>query len=152
MRYKAGWLVKNRILALTHFEPVVTMEDFRDIAADAHTALQEATQPFHLLIDNRIIAERTVASLDTMLKALPILEHSHLRWIIVVLPETIKETAAIWEVQRHGSIQLKFVDSLSSAFQHFAREDDDTDGAASLESGWSDWISLSEHPIATGEE
>lgn len=152
MRYKAGWLVKDHILALTHFEPVVTMEDFRDIAADAHAALQEATQPFHLLIDNRIIAERTVASLDTMLKALPILENSHLRWIVVVLPEAIQETAANREVQRHGSIQLKFVDSLSSAFQHFAREGDSKDGAASMESSWSDWISFSEPPIETREE
>ena len=64
MRYKAGWLVQNHILALTHFESVVTMEDFKGIATSANVALQEATQPVHLLIDNRIIAERTVATLD----------------------------------------------------------------------------------------
>jgi hypothetical protein len=152
MRYKAGWLVQNHILALTHFEPVVTMEDFRDIARDAHMALQEVTQPFHLLIDNRIIAERTVASLDLMLKALPILEHPHLRWIVVVLPEAIKETAADRQVQRHGSIQLKFVDSLTSAFQHLVREDDHIDGVAGMELSWSDWITWQDNPIAVGDE
>lgn len=152
MRYKAGWLVQNHILALTHFEPVVTMEDFRDIVADAHMALQEATQPFHLLIDNRIIVERAVATLDSMLKALPILQHVHLRWIVVVLPEAVKETAADRQVERQGAIQLKFADSLASAFQHLAGEDDRIDRAADMESTWSDWISYSENPIATGEE
>ncbi|NQX63172.1 hypothetical protein [Paenibacillus qinlingensis] len=152
MRYKAGWLVQNHILALTHYEPVVTMEDFRDIATDAHMALQEATQPFHLLIHNRIIAERTVATLDSMLKALPILEHKHLRWIVVVLPEVIKETATVREVQRHGSIQLKFLDSLPSAFQHLAHEDDRIVGVAGMELSWSEWISREDNPIAKGEE
>ncbi|MWC30747.1 hypothetical protein [Paenibacillus sp. MMS18-CY102] len=141
MRYKAGWLVQNHILALTHFEPIVTMEDFRNIATDARMALQEATQPFHLLIDNRNIAENTVATLDSMLKALPILEHAHLRWIVVVLPEAIKETAAARQVQRHGSIQLKFVDSLASAFQHLAREDGRVGGVAGMEMSWEDWRS-----------
>ncbi|OAS15526.1 hypothetical protein [Paenibacillus oryzisoli] len=152
MRYKAGWLVKNHILALTHYEPVVTMEDFRDIATDAHMALQEAKQPFHLLIDNRIIAERTVATLDSMLKALPILEHTHLKWIVIVLPDAIKETAAARQVQRHGSIQLKFVDSLTSAFQHLASEDDRIVEVAGLALSWSDWISREVNPNATGEE
>ncbi|MFD0672675.1 hypothetical protein [Cohnella sp. GCM10027633] len=139
MRYKAGWLVPNPILALTHYVPVVTMEDFRDITTDARVALQEATQPFHLLIDNRIIAERTVANLDAMLKALPILEHTYLRWIVVVLPDAIRETAADRQVQRHGSIQLKYVDSLTSAFQHLALEDDRIGGVADMESSWGDW-------------
>ncbi|WP_138754467.1 hypothetical protein [Paenibacillus sinopodophylli] len=152
MRYKAGWLVQNHILALTHFEPVVTMEDFRDIARDAHMALQEVTQPFHLLIDNRIIADRTVATLDSMLKALPILQHEHLRWIVVVLPEFVKETAVARQVERHGTIQLKLVDSLTSAFRHLVREDDRIDGVAGMESSWSDWISYPDNPIATGEE
>ncbi|MNF88483.1 hypothetical protein D3C84_709780 [compost metagenome] len=152
MRYKAGWLMQNHILALTHFEPVVTMEDFRDIATDAHMALQEATQPFHLLIDNRMIAERTVATLDSMLKALPVLEHTQLRWIVVVLPEAIKETAADRQVERHGSIQLIFVDSLTFAFQHLAHEDDRIDGVDSMVSSWSDWSSNGENAVATGEE
>ncbi len=151
MRYKAGWLVQNHILALTHFESLVTMQDFKDIAADTHIALRKATKPFHILIDNRIIAERTVASLDTMFNALPVLEHPHLQWIVVVLPEVVKETAANREVQRKGSIQLKFVDSLASAFQHLALEDDHIDGVACNESNWSDWISYENNPIATSE-
>ncbi|WP_256760457.1 hypothetical protein [Cohnella sp. WQ 127256] len=152
MRYKTGWLIQDHILALTHFESFVTVEDFRDIAVNTHIALQEATGPFHILIDNRIIAEQTVASLDTMFKALPILEHPHLRWIVVVLPEAIKETVTSREVQRQGAIQLKFVDSLSSAFQHLAQEDNRIDGAACYESNWSDWITWQDNPIATGDE
>lgn len=124
MRFRAGWLTKDQILALTHFEPVVTAEDFREIATETHAALQEASQVFHILIDNRIIAERTVASLDTMLQAMPMLNHPLLRWIVVVLPEAIKEMAVSMEVQKRGAIQLIYVDSLASAFQHLAEQDD----------------------------
>jgi hypothetical protein len=115
--------MKDRILALTHFESVVTPEDFKSIAADTHKALQEATETFHILIDNRIIAEPTVASLDTMLQAMPVLQHPLLRWIVVVLPEAIKENAASMEDQQQGAIRLKYVDSLAAALRHLANED-----------------------------
>jgi hypothetical protein len=117
MRYRAGWLLHHRILALTHFEPVVTYEDFQGIAEAAQAALHEAAQPFHLLIDNRIIADRNPASLDTMLQAMPAIRHPLLRWIVIVLPEPIKESAASMDVQQSGDIRLKYVDSLASAWQ-----------------------------------
>ncbi|CAM4499883.1 hypothetical protein FHS16_005592 [Paenibacillus endophyticus] len=69
-----------------------------------------------------------------------------------MLPEAVKETAAARQVERNGSIQLKFADSLAFAFQHLAREDDRIDGAAGMESSWSDWISYIENPNAVGEE
>jgi 3-mercaptopyruvate sulfurtransferase SseA len=68
------------------------------------------------------------------------------------LPEAVKETAADRQVERQGAIQLKFVDSLTSAFRHLAREDERIAGADSMESSWSDWISYPQNPVATGEE
>ncbi|MFD0590943.1 hypothetical protein ACFQZE_23390 [Paenibacillus sp. GCM10027627] len=123
MRYRAGWLQEKLLLALTHFEPVVTAEDFSNIATDTKTALREVTGPFHLLIDNRIIKETSIASLDTMLESLPLLRHPQLRWIIVVLPAAIKENAAGMDIQRQGLIRLKHVDRLSAAFSFLASED-----------------------------
>ncbi len=117
MRYRAGWLLHHRILALTHYDPVVTYEDFQGIAAAAQASLQEVTQPFHLLIDNRIIRDRNPASLHTILNAMPAIRHPLLRWIVIVLPESIKESAAGMDVQKSGDIQLKYVDSLASAWQ-----------------------------------
>ena len=123
MRYRAGWLMKDRILALTHFEPLITAEDFSNIAKDTQLALQEVTQTFHILIDNRNMAETTILSLDTMLQAMPIIRHPQLRWMVVVLPKTIRANASSVEVQRNGSIQLKYVESLDAALQHLAEAD-----------------------------
>jgi hypothetical protein len=117
MRYRAGWLLHHHILALTHFDPIVTYEDFQGIAAAAQADLQEVTQPFHLLIDNRIIADRKPASLDTILQAMPVIRHPLLRWIVIVLPDSIKESAAGMDVQQSGDIRLKYIDSLESAWQ-----------------------------------
>jgi hypothetical protein len=130
MRYRAGWLLQHHILALTHYDPIVTYEDFQGIAAAAQAALLEVTQPFHLLIDNRIIADRNPASLDTMLQAMPVIRHPLLRWIVIVLPESIKGSAASMDVQKSGDIRLKYVDSLASAWQLLHDIDPRLDGIA----------------------
>lgn len=127
MRYRAGWYIPGQILALTHFDSVATPEDFAGIAATTYQALQEVTRPFHLLIDNRIIADVNVASLETMLRALPILNHPQLRWIVVVLPKTIREQASDMPTQQHEHIQLRYVDSLETALQHLRTVDESID-------------------------
>lgn len=129
MRYRAGWYIPGQILALTHFDSVATAEDFAGIGAATYQALQEVNRTFHLLIDNRIIADVNVASLDTMLQALPILNHPQLRWIVMVLPEAIREQASDMPVQQNGLIQLRYVDSLNTAFQHLRAVDDSIDWA-----------------------
>ncbi len=130
MRYRAGWIMKNRILALTHFEPEVTPEDFRAIEADANRALGQATEPFHLLIDNRMIARTAIITLDAILKAMPSIHHPQLRTIVIVLPEAIKEQAPGIDEQRIGLIRLKYVDGLESALAYLQGEDDSIDGRA----------------------
>jgi hypothetical protein len=118
MRYRAGWLIEGQILALTHFDPVVTAEDVAQIIALATAAIGRAGQAFHMLIDNRIIADETVASLEMILQAFPLLQHPQLRWIVMVLPEAIKDKAHTLPAQRHGQIELRYVDSLAQAFVH----------------------------------
>ncbi|HYF64412.1 MAG TPA: hypothetical protein VD886_16430 [Herpetosiphonaceae bacterium] len=123
MRYRVGWAVPGRVLALTHFEPIVTEPDFAAIMADTSAALATVGGPFHLLIDNRLIADQTITSLDMILHALPQLERSPLRWIAVVLPDAIKHAAAALPPQRRGEIRLKHVASLAAAFEQLASVD-----------------------------
>jgi hypothetical protein len=123
MRYKVGWPIAERVLALTHFEPQVTMEDFAAIVADTQAALEQIRGPFHMLIDNRRISDTTVAALATMFQAIPRLNHPHLRWIVMILPAAIRHEAAGMATQQHGEIRLKYVDSLDMALRHLATVD-----------------------------
>jgi hypothetical protein len=123
VRYNVGWPIAERVLALTHFEPQVTMEDFAAIVADTQAAMGQIRGPFHMLIDNRRISDTTVASLATMLQAFPLLNHPSLRWIVMILPPLIQHEAARMPVQQHGEIRLKYVGSLDTALRHLATVD-----------------------------
>lgn len=127
MRYRAGWLIQNKVLALTHFDPVVTQDDFMGIANDTNRAIQQVSDSFHILIDNRIIENESIASLEMMLQAMPMLNHPQLRWLVMILPESIKDQAEMMPIQTSGHIQLKYVDSLDSAILHLSNEDDSID-------------------------
>ncbi len=124
MRYSIGWPVPEHVLALTHFEPRVTSEDFAGIVAETHAALHHVKQPFHILIDNRRITDVTVSSLETMLHAFPALNHPQLRWIVVVLPTLIKHEAHRMAIQQRGEIRLKYVESLNLALHHLCAVDE----------------------------
>jgi hypothetical protein len=123
MRYKVGWPIAEHVLALTHFEPQVTTEDFAAIVADTQAALEQIRGPFHMLIDNRRISDTTLASLATMFQAFPMLKHPHLRWIVMIVPPVIGHEAASMAPQQQGEIRLKYVDSLDTALRHLATVD-----------------------------
>lgn len=127
MRYRAGWLIQGKVMALTHFDSVVTQDDFMGIASDTNRAIQEVNDPFHILIDNRIIESESIASLDMMLQAMPMLNHPELGWMVMILPEAIKDQAETMPIQTSGHIQLKYVGSLDSAMLHLSNEDDSID-------------------------
>ena len=117
MRYKAGWFIPQQILALTHLVPEVTQDDFMGILETTNACLQEAQQPFHLIIDNRIIKSEQVVDLGVILQSIPQLQQSPLRWVIMILPDTLRDTAANRDIQRLGDVQLKYVDSLATALE-----------------------------------
>ena len=115
-RYRAGWFLPKQILALTHFVSEASAEDFMGIVKDTEKALAVVDQPFHLIIDNRLIANMELASLAMMLAAMPILNHPQLGWIVMILPEPLAGTAEEMPVQRQDGVALKHVDTLAGAF------------------------------------
>jgi len=127
-RFRAGWLIPQQLLALTHFDPIVTLEDFAQIAQDTNTALEQANGNFHLIIDNRIIDETNLATLDAMLQFMPQLNHPNLRWIVMIVPDALtKAGATIVEsmpTQHHAQICLKHVDTLPAATQFLQSVDE----------------------------
>ena len=115
MRYKAGWFIPQQILALTRLVPEVSQDDFMGILETTNACLQEVQQPFHMIIDNRIIKSEMVVSLDIILQTMPQLQQSPLRWIIMVLPHSMRDGAIDRDIQRVGDIQLHYVDTLMTA-------------------------------------
>jgi hypothetical protein len=116
MRYKVGWFIPQQIIALTHFVSEVTQDDFNGIVDASNACLLEASQPFNMIIDNRIIKNEQVVSLEVILQSMPQLQNLPLRQVIMILPRAIGHKAAVMEVQRMGDVQLRFVDGLTAAF------------------------------------
>lgn len=115
MRYKVGWFIPQQILALTHLVPEVSQDDFVGILNATNACLPEVQQPFHMIIDNRIIKSEVVVSLEVILQTLPQLQQSPLRWIMMVLPHRVRDGAINRDIQQLGDIQLKYVDTIVAA-------------------------------------
>ena len=123
LRFRAGWLIPNQILALTHFVPKVSAEDFAGITQATEEAIAQVDGNFHLIIDNRIIDHTELASLDTMLQVIPQLNHPQLRWIVMILPEKLTPSANRIEQQHHKQISLTHVETIADAYQFLNAKD-----------------------------
>lgn len=114
-RYRTGWWIPQQVMGLTHFDPVVTPQDFAGILADASACLQEAQRPFHALIDNRRLNSLQITPLKNMIQAFPALQHSLLQNIVVVLPPAISHQAKDIPAEQEGHLVLHHVENLESA-------------------------------------
>jgi hypothetical protein len=117
-RYNSGWLIPNQVLALTHFVPDVTQEDFMSIASDSSAALENnVADDFYVLIDNRIILNTQLAPLAMMLQAAPYMNHPNLRQVIMIIPEAYDGGAETILDQQEKGITLTHVDTLEQAYE-----------------------------------
>jgi hypothetical protein len=115
MRYKAGWFIPQQIMALTHYVPEVTPEDFVGITEATNACLLEARQPFHLIIDNRMIESTQVIGLDDILGAMPQLLNSQLRWIIIVGSRSMRGDLTGLHPQQARDIRLQYAGDIETA-------------------------------------
>ncbi len=127
IRFRTGWFIPKKVLALTHFLPEVTPEDFTQIAQDTQTALAQVEGKFHLILDNHMIADTNLAALDTMLQFMPQMNHPQLRWIVMILPETLKGTAVTLPDQQYNQIHLTHVDTLTAVYDFLKSVDQTID-------------------------
>jgi hypothetical protein len=113
--YKLGWYVPNQVAALTHFHPDVTAEDFQGVVQAGQELLQHVGNEFHIIIDNRVVAMSSPASLSQMKQMVPYMNHPLLRWVVVVKPEDLELDTASLPVEHEGAGWLKNVASLGEA-------------------------------------
>jgi hypothetical protein len=116
--YQLGWYVPNQIAALTHFYPDVTAEDFQGVVRAGQELLQHVGNEFHIIIDNRVVAMSSPASLRQMKQMVPYMNHPLLRWVVVVKPEHLELDIGSLPVEQAGATQLRNVASLEEAIWH----------------------------------
>src|SRR5690606_13487844 len=75
----------------------------------------EAQQPFHLIIDNRMIESTQVIGLDDILGAMPQLLDSQLRWIIIVPSSGMRRDQTVLRTQQTGAIRLQYARDIETA-------------------------------------
>lgn len=123
-RYNAGWLIPSQVLALTHFVPDVSQDDFMGISAASMSALETAADDFYVIIDNRIISNTQLAPLSMMLEFAPYMNHSNLRHVIMIIPEIYEHSADSIPDQHEKGITLTHVDTLEQAYDVLHSLDD----------------------------
>lgn len=126
-RYRTGWWIPRQVMGLTHFDPVVTPQDFAGILADASACIQEAERPFHALIDNRGLNNLQITPLRNMIQAFPALRHPLLQNIVVVLPAGISSQAGAIPKEQEGHLLLHHVEDLEAAIRLLKALDDGID-------------------------
>ena len=120
--YKLDWFIPNQVAALTHFHPDVTAEDFAGVVQTGTALLNNAQQPFHVIIDNRLVDMAAPASLAQMRQMVPYMSHPLLRWVVVVKPETLALDTDSLPIETVGESCLKNVASLTEAMQYLRSE------------------------------
>lgn len=116
--YKLGWLIPYQIMALTHFHSDVTHEDFMGILQTGQELLRSVNNEFHVIIDNRAIDMSAPISLAQMKEGAPFMNHSMLRWIVVVKPTRLALDASRLPIEQIEQTQLKNVSSLQEAIRY----------------------------------
>lgn len=110
--YKVGWLVDQKLAALTHYHPNITPEDIMGVYTESHNLLEGVTTPFHLFIDNRLAPFDKIYTLSELLEMSPLLRHPYLSHIVVVKPNHLKLYAIDVVLQTQAQVSLQNVDSV----------------------------------------
>jgi hypothetical protein len=113
--YRLDWYIPHQVAALTHFHPDVTSEDFMAVVQAGQELLQDVREEFHVIIDNRVVAMSSPATLSQMKQMAPFMNHPFLRWVVVVKPQHLVLDTGALPIEQDGLTQLKNVSSLEEA-------------------------------------
>lgn len=125
--FKLGWYIPHKIAALTHFHADVTQDDFMGIVKTGQELLSNASETFHVIIDNRVVSMPAPASLSQMKQMVPYMNHPQLRWVIVVKPTNLNLNTESLPIEQEGETSLKNVSSLPEAISFLRQQTDGID-------------------------
>ena len=110
---------------MTHYTSAVTLEEFQAIGGEAAALFTEASDPFHVIIDNRIMNMAFLPDLDTLKRSAPYMDNPNLRYIIMIKPDAMAGTANDLPDYTDNDVTLTYVDSLDDAVTLLKAQDKD---------------------------
>lgn len=113
--YKVGWIIENKVAALTHFHSEITHEDIIGVFTEAQKLLQDAKEPFQIIIDNRLAPLKKIFSLEELQNSSPLLLHPLLNHIVIVKPNHLELRIHETLIEKRASTYLKNVTSIDEA-------------------------------------
>lgn len=121
--YRVGWVIPNQVGALTHYTPEVTLEEFQNIGGEASALFESASEPFHVIIDNRIMNMAFLPDLNTLKNSAPYMSNSNLRYVIMVKPNAMDGSASDLADYNDADVTLTYVDTLDEAIALLKAQD-----------------------------
>lgn len=113
--FKIGWLIPQKMAALTHYHSEITQDDIIGVFTETQKLLQNAKEPFQIIIDNRLAPLKKMYSLEELQNSSPLLLHPFLNHIVIVKPNHLELRINETLIEKRESTYLKNVSSIHEA-------------------------------------
>ncbi len=113
--YKVGWLVPQKLAALTHFHSDISSEDIEGVFKDTERMISNVNQLFSIVIDNRLAPMNRVYSLEELQNSSSILKHPLLEYLIIIIPKHLTLNAEQKKVEISNGVKLINTESVKNA-------------------------------------
>ncbi|PCJ64870.1 MAG: hypothetical protein COA58_11390 [Bacteroidetes bacterium] len=113
--YKVGWLVKNQLAALTHFHSNITQEDIQGVLKETQDLIKNITEPFSIIIDNRLAPINQIYSLTQLQSSSPVLSHPQLEYLIIIKPNHLTLTEKHKHIEIAKGVKLVNTSSINTS-------------------------------------
>lgn len=120
--YKLGWIIENKVAALTHFHSEITHKDILGVFEETQKLLQDAKEPFQIIIDNRLVPLNKIFSLEELQNSSPLLLHPLLNHIVIVKPNHLELKINETFMEKRKSTYLKNVSSIHEALDFLSQK------------------------------
>ncbi|AKP52867.1 hypothetical protein JQC67_09560 [Aurantibacter crassamenti] len=115
--FKTGWLVENKLAALTHFHSNISLEDIQGVLQETTQMISNLKEPFNIIIDNRLAPIDRIFSLREFQSSSSLLNHSLLNYLIVIKPLHLTLNERQKELEISNGVKLINTDSVKSAIK-----------------------------------
>lgn len=122
--YRVGWVIPNQVAALTHYTAEITLDEFQSIAGEAAALLVDASEPFHVIIDNRIMNMAFLPDLSGLQGSAPYMENPNLRHVVMVKPTAMQGWAKDLPSYTDENVTLTYVDDIQDVVDLLKAEDE----------------------------
>lgn len=113
--YRVGWVVKQKLAALTHFHSDISSEDIMGVFKETERMISNTNQSFSIIIDNRLAPMNSVYSLEELQNSSSMLSHPLLEYLIIIIPNHLRLNAEQEKIEISNGVKLINTESVKNA-------------------------------------